>query len=215
MIDRRGRRLAVGACAMTLLSIATNARSQAQAPHRPSAKPGANSEVTSLPTETLRLPDTALEDHNGRPRRLTSDVLRDGVAVVGFFYTSCGTVCPVLSQLMLQVENELGARAGRDVTLVSLTLDPLRDTVPRLAEYRRSLGARDGWVWLTGARPRVEEALRAFGTYSADPSQHPSQLMVGDARSGRWLRLNGFPSVAQVLDAVARAGRERARALAA
>ncbi len=42
--------------------------------------------------------------------------------------------------------------------------------------------------------------------YSADPSQHPSQLMVGDARSGRWLRLNGFPSVAQVLDAVARAG---------
>jgi protein SCO1 len=162
-------------------------------------------------SERLSLPDTKLIDHDGRERRLTSDVLRDRLAIVGFFYTTCGTVCPILSQLMLQVERKLGPRAGRDVTLLSLSLDPLRDTPPRLSEYRRSLGAGDDWVWLTGARPQVEEALRAFGAYTADPARHPSQLMVGDARSGRWLRLNGFPSVQQVLDAVARVGTERSR----
>jgi protein SCO1 len=159
--------------------------------------------------ERLGLPDTKLVDHDGRERRLTSDVLRDRLAIVGFFYTTCGTVCPILSNLMLQVEQKLGSRVGRDVTMVSLSIDPLRDTPPRLTEYRRSLGAGEGWVWLTGARPQVEEALRAFGAYTADPARHPSQLMVGDARSGRWSRLNGFPSVQQVLDVVARADRIR------
>jgi protein SCO1 len=200
------RRRCLGAGALSLLA----ARAQAHGAHeRNPSTPGAPSAVHG---ERLNLPDTRLLDHEGRERRLASEVLADRIAVVGFFYTTCGTVCPVLSQLMLQVQTRLGARAGREVTLVSLTVDPLRDTVPRLGEYRRSLGAGEGWVWLTGARPQVEEALRAFGAYSADPAQHPSQLLVGDARGGRWLRLNGFPSVQQVLDAVAQAASARARA---
>ena len=122
MSGRRGRRLAAGACALALLSMAAPVRSHTL--HRTGTKRDAMPAIADLPTETLRLPDTALEDHDGRTRRLTSDVLGDRVAVVGFFYSEFGTVCPVLSHLMLQVENELGARSGRDVTLVSLTLDP-------------------------------------------------------------------------------------------
>ena len=97
--------------------------------------------------------------------------------------------------------------------MISLSVDPGRDTPPRLKNYAEKLGARDGWVWLTGDRRTITEVLREFGAYTPNFTDHPSMVLVGDGKSGKWIRFVGFPSATQIVNKVdefslARATRE-------
>lgn len=147
----------------------------------------------------LRLPDTRLVDQDGREVRLASDVLGKRVAVVSFVYTTCTTVCPVLSATMSQLQRRLEGRLGEKVRLVSITVDPQRDTPARLKEFSGLHGAGEHWRWLTGRKSDVDAVLKAFGTFTPNPEDHPSVTMIGDAEGRRWTRLYGFPSVEEVL----------------
>ncbi|HEY5637813.1 MAG TPA: SCO family protein [Burkholderiales bacterium] len=150
----------------------------------------------------LTLPDTRLTDQDGRAVRLKSDVLAGRVAVVSFVYTTCTTVCPVLSATMSQLQQRLGARLGEKALLVSITVDPQRDTPARLKEYSAQHGAGADWRWLTGSKGDVDAVLKAFGTFTPNPEDHPAITMIGDAEGRRWTRLFGFPSVEEVLSQV-------------
>lgn len=147
---------------------------------------------------TLKLDDTVLKDQNGRDVRLVSDLLAQRVTVVDFIYTTCTTVCPVLSATLAEVQRKFGTRVGTDVQLVSITVDPLRDTPARLKEYSARHDAGPGWHWLTGQKSRVDAVLKAFGAYTPDPESHPAMVMIGDAEGRTWTRLIGFPSVAEI-----------------
>ena len=150
----------------------------------------------------ITLADVALLDQDGRSLRLRSDVLGERIVIVNFAYTTCTTVCPVTSALMAQVQGRLGARLGRDVGLLTISVDPLRDTPARLKAYAERVGAGPGWRWLTGAKPQVDEVLKSFGAYSANFVDHPPLTLVGDASTGRWLRFYGFPTPDQLVAAV-------------
>lgn len=170
------------------------------------AAPGAAESVR------VRLPDTALVDHEGRAVKLASEVVGDRIVVVDFVYTSCTTVCPVASALFAQVQQRLGERTAQDVRLVSFTVDPVRDTPSRLKAYGKRYESGPGWVWLTGAKPQVDEALKAFGAFTPNFENHPPLVLVGDAKAGRWLRFYGFPTPEQVLEAVRDLSAQRGRA---
>jgi protein SCO1/2 len=160
----------------------------------------------------IQLGDTPLLDQQGRKTRLRSDAIGDRIVVVDFVYTTCTTVCPVLSAVMAQVQEKLAAQPQRDVALLTLTVDPVRDTPARLKTFAAGLGAGPGWTWLTGPKPQVDEALKAFGAYTANFVDHPPLVLVGDARSGKWLRFYGFPTPEQLLGAVNDLSAARARA---
>jgi len=148
---------------------------------------------------SVTLLDETLLDQDGKPARFKTDVIGDRLVVVNFVYTTCTTVCPVLSALFSQLQNKLGDRLGRDVFLVSVTVDPNRDTPARLKAYRAKHGARDGWTWLTGEKGAVDRVLKGLEAYTPNFEDHPSQVLVGDGRSGAWTRFYGFPSPAQIL----------------
>jgi protein SCO1/2 len=150
----------------------------------------------------INLTETPLLDQDGRSVRLKSDVIGDRIAIVGFIYTSCTTVCPVISAMFAQTEAKLGLRAGRDVKLVTVTVDPVRDTPARLKEHGRQHGAGPGWTLVTGAKPQVDEALKVFGAYTPNFTDHPPIVYVGDAKLGKWVRFYGFPSPDQLMSAV-------------
>ena len=78
------------------------------------------------------------------------------VAVVTFIYTSCGDVCPLLTQKLVGVQDALGQAFGRDVVFVSITLDPEVDRPEVLARYGREHGLRSGRLGLPHriGRPR-------------------------------------------------------------
>lgn len=153
----------------------------------------------------LNLGDTLLKDQDGRDVRLISDVLGQRVTVVNFIYTTCTTVCPVSSHTMAQLRQRLGARVGSEVQLVSITVDPLRDTPVRLKAYAATHGASNGWHWLTGPKGSVDAVLKAFGAYTPNPDDHPALTMIGAAGGRIWTRLYGFPSVDELKAQVERA----------
>jgi len=156
--------------------------------------------VPAASAARVELRGNPLLDASGKRVHLAKDVIGDRIAVVNFIYTNCTTVCPVTSATFQQVQNKLGESLGRDVVLVSVTVDPLRDTPERLHEYAGRYQARAGWVWLTGAKPDVDNVLRGFGAYTPSFEDHPATVLVGDA-SG-WTRFLGFPSVEQLLGRV-------------
>jgi len=145
------------------------------------------------------LRDAPLLDASGKRVRLSQDVIGGRIAVVNFIYTSCTTVCPVSSATFQQLQQKLGPRLGKDVVLVSITVDPLRDTPQRLREYGARYRPADGWRWLTGAKPDVDGALKGFGAYTPNFEDHPATVLVGDVRAGKWTRFFGFPSVDELV----------------
>lgn len=107
-------------------------------------------------------PDFSLERAEGG--RLTARELRGKVVVVTFIYTSCGDVCPLLTQKLVGVQDALGEAFGREVEFVSITLDPEVDNAEVLATYARQLGSDPaGWVYLTGSSDEIAEVAHAYG----------------------------------------------------
>jgi len=147
----------------------------------------------------IKLSDRKLVNQSGEPVKFASDVVGQRIVVMDFVYTSCTTVCPVLSAILEQVQERLGERLGPEVTMVSISVDPTRDTPARLAAYAAKHQARDGWVWLTGEKPTVDLVLQDLGAYAPAFEDHPSMVLVGDSRSGVWTRYFGFPGPDQIM----------------
>jgi protein SCO1/2 len=85
----------------------------------------------------VKFADVALVDQNGKTVRLEKDLVSNKIVVMSFIYTSCTTVCPVVSSIMGKVQQQLGARVGTEVQLVSISIDPQRDDAKRLNDYAR------------------------------------------------------------------------------
>jgi len=162
----------------------------------------------------VKVVDAELVDQDGNKLHFGSDVLGDRLLVMNFVYTTCTTICPILSAKFTRLQEKLGDRQGREVFLVSMSIDPSRDTPPRLKAYAAKHKARAGWAHLTGKKEDVDRVLRGLGAYTTNFVDHAPMLLVGDGRTGRWARLNGFPTPEQVLaqiDELLAARRQAAR----
>jgi protein SCO1 len=143
--------------------------------------------------------DVELIDQDGRPRRLYSDLLAGKTVVVDSFFSSCTGSCPVVAATLAKLQTALGDRLGRDVVLLSLSVDPQTDTPARLKEYAARLGARPGWYFLTGSKENVELALRKLGQYSERKEDHTNLLIVGNERTGLWKKVFGLAKPEEIL----------------
>lgn len=96
--------------------------------------------------DALRIPEFALVDQDGRP--FTRADLEGRVTVIDFLFTNCPFVCPALSRQMARLQ---GMIEGTGAHLVSISVDPERDTPERLREYAAKIGADTRtWSFLTG-----------------------------------------------------------------
>lgn len=160
----------------------------------------------------VRFADVQLLDQNGMPVRLEKDLVGDKLVVMGFIYTRCTTVCPVVSSIMGKVQQQLGGRVGEEVQLVSISVDPQRDDPQRLLSYSRTFQKGPGWSWLTGTPYAVNETLKGLGSLSPDLGQHPPLILVGDGHSGHWTRYYGFTDPALLIAEINRLGARRVHA---
>jgi protein SCO1/2 len=192
--------LMVGALALMIAITGTAfADEDPHARHRAMAKQSADRASESA---DIDLRDRTLIDQDGQEVRFVSDVIGDRIVVMDFVYTTCTTICPVLSALFTQVQGKLGDQLDGDVVMVSVSVDPVRDTPQRLRAYAAKHRAGDGWVWLTGAKPTVDDVLTGVGAYSANFEEHPPMVLVGDGRTGEWQRLFGFPNPDRIMKLV-------------
>jgi cytochrome oxidase Cu insertion factor (SCO1/SenC/PrrC family) len=154
------------------------------------------------PAAAVELVDAVLLDEQGAERRFARDVVGDRLVVMDFVFTTCTTVCPILSAKLARLQERLGDRLGREVRLVSVSIDPARDTPERLRAFGARFKAGPGWTWLTGPVGDVEAVLKGLGAYSAAFTEHAPMVIVGDGRTGRFHRFNGFPDPDRLLAAV-------------
>jgi protein SCO1/2 len=151
--------------------------------------------------------DVELVDQDGRTQRLYSDLLQGKVVVAAAFFTSCTSSCPLLGERLAALQQWLGERLGRDVNLLSLSVDPATDTPARLKQYARRLGARGGWYFLTGKKQNVDWALFKLGAYSDAKEAHSNLLVLGNEPAGLWKKVFGLGPTEDLihsLDAVLR-----------
>jgi len=111
-------------------------------------------------------PQFTLTSQDGKPVALAD--LRGKVVTVTFIYTECPDICPLLTQKMVHVQDELGADFGAKVAFVSISLDPEHDTPEVLKDYAQFWGAKpDGWTFLTGSPEAVRDVTRRYGVFFA------------------------------------------------
>jgi protein SCO1/2 len=107
-------------------------------------------------------PDFALTSQDGT--EVTLESLRGKVVAVAFIYTWCPDVCPMLTDKMARVQDELGKDFGTKVAFVSITIDPERDTPTVLKDYAEAFDADlAGWSFLTGDPTAVFDVARRYG----------------------------------------------------
>lgn len=165
-------------------------------------EPTARAQNALTGSADIDLRDRTLVDQNGKEVKFVSDVIGDRIVVMDFVYTTCTNVCPVLTALLSQVQRKLGERLGDEVVMVTVTVDPIRDTPQRLKAHAAKHGADEGWTWLTGPKTVVDDVLIGVGAYSANFEDHPPMVLVGDGRTGHWSRFFGFPSPDRIVGRV-------------
>ncbi|HEX2255109.1 MAG TPA: SCO family protein [Afifellaceae bacterium] len=170
----------------------------------------ANDTPAAEPTR-VQLLDLALVDSEGREQLFRSEVLADRIVALNFIYTSCTTVCPVMSAIFGAVQEELGDRP--DIRLVTISIDPATDLPPRLNRYAQQFGPGPGWTFLTGEKTRVTKVLAGLGAFAPEFEEHPSMVLIGDASRNVWRRFYGFASpdaIVAELERLAAARRDHA-----
>jgi protein SCO1/2 len=110
-------------------------------------------------------PDFSLTSQDGTTVSLRS--LRGKAVAVTFIFASCTDTCPVLTNNMARVQDELGSAFGPKVAFVSITVDPERDTPEVLKRYAENFGADlKGWTFLTGNPATVRDVVRKYGVFA-------------------------------------------------
>jgi protein SCO1 len=156
------------------------------------------------PTVDVSLPDITLTRTDGA-RVPLREVLSDRQPVVmNFIFTSCTTICPVMSATLSKFQAGLGSNRD-DVKLVSISIDPEYDTPARLAEYAATLKRGPGWEFFTGSPGDIVAIQRAFGTYRGEKLSHEAVTFVRARGRQRWARVDGLVSAGQLKDAFVRA----------
>jgi protein SCO1/2 len=136
--------------------------------------------------------DVPLVNQNGETMRLYSDLMKGKVVVINSFFATCSSSCPVTAKSFADLQERFGDRLGRDLVLISITVDPEHDTPSRLKAYADRWKAHPGWYFLTGSKANVELALKKLGQWVDDPSNHMSIVIVGNERTGLWKKAFGL-----------------------
>jgi len=134
--------------------------------------------------------DRRLITQHGKEVAFYSDVLEDKVVLINFVFTHCLDSCPTQSSKLSEVQSLLDGLIGREVHLVSISVDPEQDTPEALRLYAEHFNAGSGWTFLTGSKGNVTEVVRRLGQLTTTPESHTTLFILGNVRTGHWIKLH-------------------------
>ena len=144
------------------------------------------------------VPDVALLNQDGARVSLRQVLDADRPVLLSFFFSTCATVCPVLSAGYSTLLKTLGPQAG-EARVVSIAIDPDHDTPEVLRGYRARFDAGPEWEFLTGSREDIERVLRAFDAYSPNKVIHRPLSFLRPPGGESWVRIDGLISASDLL----------------
>lgn len=192
---RSSQRVAVSLIATLALALAA-----AAATDPPPATPAAPQDAPPMTDEAIAreyFSDLPLLTHDGREVRFFSDLLQDHVVLISSFYTHCKGVSPRQNQVLLRLQEMLGESLGREVFIISITVDPERDTVETLKEYVKEIDPHPGWIFLTGKSENIDWVNHRLGQYLEDLEDHKGIYLAGNVGTTLWMKV---PAHGQPID---------------
>ena len=147
----------------------------------------------------LIIPDVMVVDQSGKKVRFYTDLLKGKSFVLGFFFTDCTYVCPRQGKLFSALQKQLGKRLGKDAFIISVTVNPQRDTVKRLNVWGARYGRKSGWTLVTGPVSEMDKLLLAFTGEGAGPRDiHSGLVFIANDVTGEWTYVDELTSAAEV-----------------
>ena len=147
----------------------------------------------AVTTESYAIPDVELIDQSGASVSLRALLEVDEPIALNFIFTTCTTICPVMTATFAQMRRELGD-AGDQLRLVSISIDPEYDRPDTLMTYSSQYGAGPGWEFLTGDSADIVNVLKSFDSYAGSKMNHQPLTLLKSPGSSSWTRLDGLAS---------------------
>lgn len=135
--------------------------------------------------------DFSLTNQNGK--MITQKDYSDKIYVADFFFTTCQTICPIMTDHMVKIQEEL--KNDNEVLLLSHTVTPEIDSVAQLKKYAMEKGVDDAkWNLVTGDKKEIYDLARKSYLaakdvpYSENDLVHTENFVLVDKKK----RIRGF-----------------------
>ncbi|TRW26494.1 SCO family protein [Flavobacterium zepuense] len=117
-------------------------------------------------TEIGTVPEFELTDQNNK--KISGKDYLGKVYVVEFFFSTCPSICPIMNQNMLKLQEEY--YGNPEFGIASVSINPEYDTPQVLKEHAEKLGAKHyNWHFLTGNRDYIHNlAMKGFNLYAGE-----------------------------------------------
>jgi len=107
---------------------------------------------------------------------ITQDTFKNRIYVADFFFTTCATICPIMTEHMGLIQDRL--RDDPSVLLLSHTVTPEIDTVAQLKKYAIEKGVISGkWHLVTGDKKEIYDLARKSYLVAKDQPYSPYDLV--------------------------------------
>jgi protein SCO1/2 len=120
--------------------------------------------------------DFAFRDQNNQ--LITQNSVKGRVFVVEYFFTTCGTICPKMNFELNKVYEVY--KNNPKVNFLSHTIDPERDSISRLKDFKSSLSLNENWHFVTGNKDSIFNiATKSYFTTAYPDEKEPGGLVHG------------------------------------
>ena len=115
------------------------------------------------------VPAFSFTDQN--QKTITNQTFKDKVYIVEFFFTTCPSICPIMTENMIKIQNDF--LGNPKVGIASFSIDPTHDTPQVLKEYAKNKGiTKPQWHLLTGEKEEIFKlANEGFNLYVGEASE--------------------------------------------
>lgn len=149
--------------------------------------------------EHYNIPDLTLINADGKPVRIQDAINLDEPLMVNFIFTTCPSICPVMSATFAQTKKQLGP-VHDDIHFLSISIDPEFDTPEKLTAYAKKFNAGPEWQFLTGSLEDSIAMQRAFNAYRGEKMNHAPLTLLRASKNTAWVRVDGLATASDLVD---------------
>jgi protein SCO1 len=172
-------------------SVQNHKHHQKQAAQIPGDSPAYPMSRYTRMTATYTPPEVTLVDMMGAKVSLDSVLDYEGPVLMQFIFTTCPTICPVMSATFSAAQDKFGADLDK-IRMVSISIDPEHDTPERLRKYAEQFKAKPQWHFLTGSLADIVTIQKAFNAYRGNKMRHEPFTYLRPSPEAPWIRFDGL-----------------------
>ena len=153
-----------------------------------------------------RIPNVTLLDQDGKKVRFYTDLVQDKTVIISFIFTTCTASCSSVGATFARMQSLLRDKPGRDIHLISITIDPETDTPFRLREWAAQFGAAPGWTLLTGSQRDIDDLTKSLTGSVKRKGLHTPEVIIGSDARDVWVHTYALDKPSNILEEAETAG---------